>query len=196
VELARALDAGGVDEVDAVDAAVAAALALRAQVEGRRTGDHDVVGGGVAVAALADLERLVAGDRRDVRAVRDQRRERALDGAVAAAAAAATSAAAPTSAPTAASATAATSAAVAASGRIAVVEREAMHLVIRRPEHRGHVARVRDGGAAAHVVGLRRAVDLDAVDPHSGGVLGRAGDARHGGGKASSAEYHEFLHSH
>ncbi|HZJ65384.1 MAG TPA: hypothetical protein VFD36_17860, partial [Kofleriaceae bacterium] len=25
-----------------------------------------------------------------------------------------------------------------------------------------------DGSAAAHVVGLRRAIDLDAVDPHSG----------------------------
>jgi hypothetical protein len=71
-----------------------------------------------------------------------------------------------------------------------------MHLVVRRPEHGRHVTCIGDGGAAAHVVGLGRAIDLDAVDPHSGGVLDRASDARHGGGKTSSAGYDEFLHSH
>src|SRR5262249_3946171 len=120
-----------------VHAAVTAALALRSQIEGRRVDDVHVRDRRVAVAALADVDRFIRGDRGDVRACSDLRRAGAQEDDAAAAtaptAAAPIAAAASATPASAAIAAAATTSATAAGRRDAIVEREPMHLVVRRP---------------------------------------------------------------
>src|ERR1051325_10567327 len=177
LEHAGRRSAGVVGEVDRVDAAIAAALALGAQLERRGARDVDVAVGGVALAAVADVVVLVHGDRRDPRAPGQCRGRRAEDRGRAdadpAVAAAPTAAAASTA--TAAS-TAATITTTAASDRRALGDRELVHLVMRWPQDSRHVARIRLGerGAHADVVRFRCALDLDAIETHADDRAGAA----------------------
>src|ERR1044071_3220535 len=154
LEHAGGRSAGRVGEVDRVDAAIAAALALGAQLERRGARDVDVAAGGVAIAAVTDVDVLIHGDRRDRGAGGQRRGRRAEDRAGATDAdAAATIVAAAAAAAAAATATAAavTATAAAASGcRLAVVERELDHLVIRWPQYSRGVARIGLGHRGAH----------------------------------------------